>query len=156
MLPELVDPCTNRMDAMLAYWNFKKINELFLQGHYEEARLLLMVLQARYIALYDEVAVLKKQVQEFEDIFFLAQNLVTEGGQYWLRTGSVRHGPFCKPCYEYTGKLIRLESHKNVWRCPYCGLLHSREPLFQEALAVNSPPTRRAKILPFGVPAKYC
>jgi hypothetical protein len=141
---------------MLDYWNFKEINKLFLQGHYEEARLLLMELQARYIALHDEVRVLQKQVQEFEDILFLSQNLVTEGGQYWLRMGSVSHGPFCKPCYEYTGKLIRLESHKSVWRCPYCGLLHSREPAFHEALPVNSPQARLGKIFSFGVPAKYC
>jgi predicted RNA-binding Zn-ribbon protein involved in translation (DUF1610 family) len=141
---------------MLAYWSFKKISELFLRGQFKQARLLLMALQARYIALHDEVAVLKKQVRDFEDIFFLAQNLVPEGEQYWLRVGGVRHGPFCKPCYEYTGKLIRLESHASVWRCPYCGLLHRRDAAFREALGVNSPLARSGKILPFGVPAKYC
>jgi hypothetical protein len=141
---------------MLDYWNFKEIKALFVQGHFEEARRMLMELQARYIALYDEVGVLKKQVQEFEDILFLSHNLRMEGGQYWLRTGSVRHGPFCKPCYDYTGKLIRLENHKSVWRCPYCGLLHSREPAVGQALAVNSPLARPGKIIPFSFPAKAC
>jgi hypothetical protein len=136
---------------MLDYWSFKEINELFVQGHYEEARRILMELQARYIALYDEVSVLKKQIQEFEDILFLSQNLVMEGEQCWLRTGSDRHGPFCKPCYEYTGKLIRLESHTSVWRCPYCGLLYSQEPVFREALA--SP--LQGKIIPFSLSAKH-
>ena len=141
---------------MLDYWNFKEIKALFVQGHFEEARRMLMELQARYIALYDEVGVLKKQIQEFEDILFLSHNLHLEGGQYWLRTGSVRHGPFCKPCYDYTGKLIRLESHKSVWRCPYCGLLHSREPAVERTLAVNSPLARPGKIIPFSFPAKAC
>jgi hypothetical protein len=141
---------------MLDYWKFKEIHVLFMQGHFEEARRILMELQARYIALYDEVSVLKKQVQEFEDILFLAQNLVTEAGQYWLRTGSIRHGPFCKPCYDYTGKLIRLESHKSVWRCPYCGLLHSREPDHGAVFAVNASSARQGKIIPFSFPVKPC
>jgi len=141
---------------MSGYLQFKTIHALFLQGQYEEARLLLMELQAHYIALWDEVSVLKRQVREFEDILFLSQNLVTEEGQCWLRMGGVRHGPFCKPCYEYAGKLFRLERHKKVWRCPYCGLLHNREPALRETLAVNSPLARQGKILPFGVPAKYC
>ncbi|MDR2695762.1 MAG: hypothetical protein LBC79_05220 [Deltaproteobacteria bacterium] len=141
---------------MLDYWKFKEISELFARGHFEEARRILMELQARYIALYDEVSVLKKQVQEFEDILFLAQNLVTEGGQYWLRTGSIRHGPFCKPCYDYTGKLIRLESRTSVWRCPYCGLLHNREHASGAAFAVNGTSARQGKIIPFRFPVKSC
>ena len=141
---------------MLDYLKFKKINALLVQGHFEEARRMLVELQARYIALSDEVSVLKKQVQEFEDILFLSHNLRMEGGQYWLQTGSVKHGPFCKPCYDYTGKLIRLESHKNVWRCPYCGLLHSRAPDVQAPLAVNGPLARQGKIIPFSFAAKAC
>ena len=141
---------------MLDYLKFKKINALLVQGHFEEARRMLVELQARYIALSDEVSVLKKQVQEFEDILFLSHNLRTEGGQYWLWMGSIKHGPFCKPCYDYTGKLIRLESHKNVWRCPYCGVLHSREPVAQAALEANGPLARQGKVIPFSFSAKAC
>ena len=141
---------------MLNYWTFKKINELFIQGRFEEARHILMELQARYIALCDEVSVLKKQVQEFEDILFLSQNLMAEGEQYWLRTGSTKHGPFCKPCYDHTGKLIRLEGHKSVWRCSYCGLLHNRESASLEAVAVNSPLARQGKVIPFRFSEKQC
>ena len=141
---------------MLDYWKFKEIGELFLHGRFKEARRILMELQARYIALHDEVSALKKQVQEFEDILFLSRNLITEGDQYWLRTGSIKHGPFCKSCYDYNGKLIRLESHKSVWRCPYCGSLHSREAAPQIALAANSPLARQGKIIPFNFPVKQC
>ncbi|MDR0466809.1 MAG: hypothetical protein LBH94_05575 [Deltaproteobacteria bacterium] len=140
---------------MLDYWNFKIINGLLLEGRNGEARRLLMELQARYIALHDEVNELKRQVREFEEILFLSQNLVAEEGQYWLQTNGLMHGPFCKPCYEYAGKLIRLESRKNVRRCPYCGLLHSRKAASGEALAANNTLTRQRRILPFGVPAKY-
>ena len=139
---------------MLDYWKFKEIGELFLQGRFKEARRILMELQARYIALCDEVRILRKQVQDFEDILFLSQHLIPDGEQYWLQTGSIKHGPFCKPCYEHTGKLIRLESHKSVWRCPYCGLLHNREPALQMALAANSPSARQGKIIPFSFPQK--
>ena len=139
---------------MLEYSTFKEIHALFIQGHFHEARRILMELQARYIALCDEVRVLKKQVQEFEDILFLSQNLISAGELYWLRTGSIQHGPFCKSCYEYSGKLIRLESHKNVWRCPYCGVLHSRTPALQPDM--HSPPARQGKILPFRFPVQHC
>ena len=141
---------------MSGYLQFRAIRELFLRGQYEEARLLLMELQAGYIALCDEVGALKRQIREFEDLLLLSHNLVTEEGQCWLRTGGVRHGPFCRSCYEYAGKLFRLELHKNVRRCPYCGLLYSREPMLREAFPVNSPLARRRKILPFGVPAECC
>jgi hypothetical protein len=141
---------------MLDYSTFKEIHALFMKGHVAEAQRILMELQARYITLCDELSALQKQVQEFEDILFLAQNLITEEEQYWLRTGGVKHGPFCKLCYDYTGKLIRLESHKNAWRCPYCGVLHSREPASGTVLAVNGPPTRQGKIIPFSFAAKHC
>jgi len=141
---------------MLAYSTFKEIHALFKQGHFEAAQRILMKLQARYIALCDEVSMLKKQVQEFEDILFLSQNLVEEGEQYWLRAGAIKHGPFCKSCYEYTGKLVRLASHKNVWRCPYCGLLQSRVQTAHPAFADHSSLGQQGKILPFRFPQKTC
>lgn len=142
---------------MLNYRKFKEINELFMGGRVEEARRALMELQARYIALCDEVSILKKQVHEFEDIFFLAQNLFLEEQHYWLKTGSVRHGPFCRLCYDYTGKLIRLEEHKNVYRCPYCGLLHGRQPVSgRTAPGDEDAPLPRGKIIPFRFSRKCC
>ena len=139
---------------MLDYHKFKELNEMFAQGRSREARRILMELQARYIALCDEVQVLKKQVQEFEDIFFLAQNLVAEGQHYWLKTGPLKHGPFCRPCYDYIGKLIRLDGHMANWRCPYCGLLHKREGASRIDLAANSSPEAHKKIIPFAFPRK--
>ena len=141
---------------MLEYAAFKAIHALFKLGRFEEARRILMELQARYIALCDENDVLKKQVREFEDILFLSQNLIPDGEQYWLRSGGVRHGPFCKSCYEYTGKLLRLERHGKVWRCPYCGLLNSRTPNQRQAAPENSPSALQGKILPFRFPVKQC
>jgi hypothetical protein len=144
----------NRMASMSDYRKFKEINDLFIHGYVEEGRRLLMELQARYIALHDELNALKKQVQEFDDILFLSQNLVPEGEHYWLRTGSIRHGPFCRSCYEYTGKLIRLEGHTNVWRCPYCGLPHKLEAAPRMVLAASNPLAQQSKIIPFQPAAK--
>ncbi|MCL1986277.1 MAG: hypothetical protein FWG59_07510 [Betaproteobacteria bacterium] len=141
---------------MVAYRTFKEIHALLIKGNFEGARRILMELQARYIALCDEVGVLKMQVQEFEDILFLSQNLITERGQYWLRMGDIKHGPFCKPCYEYTGKLIRLENHKNTWRCSYCGLLYDREQSLQAASPTANSFVRQGKIIPFRFPVQQC
>jgi len=141
---------------MLEYCTFKELHALFVQGDFEEARRILMELQARYIALSDEVSDLKRQVQEFEDILFLSQNLFVEGEQYWLRMGGIKHGPFCKPCYEYTGKLIRLEDHKNVWRCPYCGLLYSKGAPPQTVSASGRAFVQQDKIISFRFPVRQC
>ncbi len=139
---------------MLQYYRFKEMNEMIMQGREEEARRILMELQAHYIALCDELRVLKNQVREFENIFFLSQNLIQDSGHYWLRTGSLRHGPFCKSCYDGAGKLIRLEEHASVRRCPYCGMLFGSRPAMQgdEAHA----PLRRGNIIPFPISTKCC
>ena len=136
---------------MLEYLKFKQLRELFIQGHFEAARRLLMALQARYIALHDEISVLKQQVREFEESMLLSQNLVMDGEQYWLCAGGVRHGPFCKPCYEYAGKLIRLEGRTRAWRCPYCGLLSDRKAASGAALLMRDPLPLQGKIIHFSM-----
>lgn len=150
--------------VMSQYVRFREIHELFACGQIEEGRRALLELQARYIVLCDELDVMKKQIKEFEDIIFLSENLVAEKDGYWLRTGKLRQGPFCKPCYDHGGKLIRLELHQSVWRCPHCGLLFRREaelaavagsafsPL--PAFADGARPERRGAVIPFRAPAQ--
>lgn len=111
---------------MLDYYHFKEINDLFLKGQHEEARHLLIDMQARYIALCDENAMLKLQVREMEDVLFLAKNLVFDGFCYWLVTGNIKQGPFCQHCYNREGALIRLDTGQDEWRCPICGVAHER------------------------------
>ena len=153
LLPHFAAPAAHATpgDYMLEYYTFKEINELVVHGQVEEARRILMEVQARYIALCDEVCMLKQQIRDFEDILFLSQNLIGEGEKYWLLGGEMRYGPFCKPCYDYSGKLMRLEAHKNVWRCPYCGLLQNREDMLRTTVGADITRAQYGCLAPFEV-----
>ena len=70
---------SRRGAAMLDYYRFKEIHDLFMKGKTEEARHVLMEMQSRYVSLCDENTMLKMQVQEFEDILYLSRNLVFDG-----------------------------------------------------------------------------
>ncbi len=105
---------------MLDYYRFKTVSDLFMRGKHEEARLELAELQRRYVALCDENTTLKMQVQEYEDVLYLARNLVREQGFYWLITGSIRQGPFCPSCYDRDGLLMRLSGDPGERFCATC------------------------------------
>ncbi len=133
---------------MLDYYRFKEINELFREGRQEQALHLLAEMQAKYIAVCDENAMLKMQVKEMEDILYLSKNLIFDGFCYWLITGNIKQGPFCRECYNREGALLRLDTQDDDWRCPVCGAQHERlmrRP--PRPLARKAPQT--AKILPF-------
>jgi hypothetical protein len=105
---------------MLDYYRFKTVSDLFIQGKTEEARLELAELQRRYVALCDENITFKMQVQEYEDILYLARNLILEGQFYWLVTGNVKQGPFCPHCYNRDGLLMRLSGDPGERHCTKC------------------------------------
>ncbi|MDL2316977.1 hypothetical protein LJC59_07870 [Desulfovibrio sp. OttesenSCG-928-A18] len=105
---------------MLDYYRFKTVSDLFMKGKTEEARLELAELQRRYVALCDENTTFKMQIQEYEDILYLARNLILENGFYWLITGSVKQGPFCPHCYNSEGLLMRLMGAPEERCCPTC------------------------------------
>jgi hypothetical protein len=133
---------------MLNYRRFKEINDLFAQGQPEEARRRLMEIQSRFIALRDEMNMLKMRVQTFEDILYLAQNLHEAEGLYWLKTGGIKQGPFCPRCYESEGGLVRLEKRQHGLHCPYCHADHKgRARLLADE--PEMPPARAAHVIPF-------
>lgn len=132
---------------MLDYYHFKEIHELYLQGKPEEARHLLTEMQGRYIAACDENNMLRKQVQEMEDVLYLAKNLIFDGFCYWLMTGSIKQGPFCQHCYNREGALIRLETRNEDWYCPICGAEHEKLIKTPQPAIRRAPKT--AKIIPF-------
>lgn len=132
---------------MLDYYNFKEINELYLKGQHEKARHLLLEMQARYISVCDENVMLRTQVQEMEEVLFLAKNLIFDGFCYWLMTGNIRQGPFCQHCYNREGALIRLETRQDEWNCPTCGATHDR--LIKPAAPTIRHAHRTSKIIPF-------
>ena len=133
---------------MLDYSRFKDIDELFVRGRHDEARHLLMEMQSRYIAVCDENSTLRMQVHEYEDILYLSRNLVFDGACYWLVTGGIKQGPFCRHCYNRSGALIRLDdgigdaaaAGDGHWHCVCCGAAHDHG---------YAPAPRPATISPF-------
>ena len=131
---------------MLEYYRYKEVSELYAQNRVEEARRILMELQARYIVMCDENATLRLRIQEFENVLYMADNLIFDGFSYWLLTGTIRQGPFCRMCYEREGALIRLERLEDELVCPLCNATCERAPL-RRAMSRRAPNT--AKIIPF-------
>jgi hypothetical protein len=139
---------------MLNYFRFRTVHDLFGQGKSEEARLELADLQRRYVAVCDENVALKMRIQEYEDILYLARNLVREDGLCWLLTGDIRQGPFCPLCYERDGLLLRLTCDTEERFCAVCRSVYPKAS--PEPFIINIPakkpeprPARKAKILPF-------
>ncbi|MDR2826255.1 MAG: hypothetical protein LBV76_05615 [Deltaproteobacteria bacterium] len=108
---------------MLEYYRFKVVHDLFLKGQIDEACLQLKELQKRYISLCEENSALKTQASEFEDIFYLARNIVFDGSFYWLITGNIKQGPFCPNCYNRNGQLVRITDMRPR-RCSVCGEIY--------------------------------
>jgi hypothetical protein len=152
-----------RERIMLNYYRFKSVSDLIEQNKIEEARLLLAELQQRYVAVCDENSALKLQIQEYDDILYIARNLVIDRDFYWLITGAVRQGPFCPSCYNEEGLLIRLTGDAKDLFCANCRSIYPalREKgdraflaapdctaglMRQEAVSG----ARKAKIIPFG------
>jgi len=105
---------------MLDYSKFKEVSELFLKGKPREANNLLKELQSKYVSLCDQVSSLQLQIKEYDDILHFSENLVFDGNYYWLKNGTVRHGPFCAECCKDEGLLVRLphgNTKKICWRC---------------------------------------
>lgn len=111
---------------MLDYYLFKQVHDLYQQGRTENARLILKELQEKYIETCDENALLKTQVQEYEDVLYLAKNLEYDGHSYWLKTGTIKQGPFCQQCFDKDGLLLRLHETGAHWKCLTCGMEYPR------------------------------
>ncbi|MCC8193291.1 MAG: hypothetical protein LIP28_01410 [Deltaproteobacteria bacterium] len=162
---------------MLEYFRFKEIHDLYTGGQIEEARHQLSELQARYVNLCDENAVLRTQIQGYEDILYLSRSLIFDGIFFWLITGSIKQGPFCPVCYNRDGLLLRLTDDGSSRHCLTCGSRFKRaqtpaekplprqavsgmaqgESLAQPAMSLIQGPEmqedrRRATVIPFAAP----
>ncbi|SBV90847.1 hypothetical protein KL86DPRO_10098 [uncultured delta proteobacterium] len=162
---------------MLEYFRFKEIHDLYTSGQTEDARHQLSELQARYVNLCDENAVLRKQIQGYEDILYLSRSLIFDGIFFWLVTGSIKQGPFCPVCYNRDGLLLRLTDDGASRHCLTCGSRFKRtqtpaeKPLPRQAVSgmaqgealVQPIPSiveggglhehkRRATVIPFAAP----
>jgi len=127
---------------MLDYYLFKQVHDLYEQGRTENARLILKELQEKYIEACDENALLKTQVQEYEDVLYLAKNLEYDGYSYWLKTGAIKQGPFCQKCFDANGLLLRLHEGGDHWKCLTCGEQYQRSEKELAAQELESPPEK--------------
>ncbi len=153
---------------MLEYHRFKTVHDLYMKGRGDEARQQLAGLQRRYVALCDENTTLKMQVQEYEDILYLARNLAFDGWFYWLTTGSIKQGPFCPTCYNRDGLLMRLSGEAHERFCSSCREVYHKPVELAAAMNQEFPPLsgpaseapgealmpppaalKRAKVIPF-------
>lgn len=147
---------------MLEYYRFKTVHELFMRGLEEEALAHLAALQKKYVALCDENTTFKMQAQEYEDILYLARNLVFDQQFYWLNTGSIKQGPFCPACYDRDGLLIRLSGERYDRHCPACRAPFKETHPARAAASAHGrigqggvyayapePERQRAKVIPF-------
>lgn len=161
---------------MLEYFRFKEIHDLYSKGNFEDARHQLSELQARYVNLCDENAVLRTQIQGYEDILYLSRSLIFDGIFFWLVTGSIKQGPFCPVCYNRDGLLLRLTDDGASRHCLTCGSRFKRslapveQPLPRQAVsgmaqgdpvmeqagiveaATAQEPARKARVIPFAAP----
>lgn len=134
---------------MLDYKHFTELNDLFATGNFTGARQLLMRMHARCVALYDEVASMKKRLRQAQDILFLARNLHFESHKYWLQSEGIRLGPFCPECYNNYGVLNKLDANVYGEHCEYCG--YSRDdplPLAVGSSLKSAGPCRRIPFAP--------
>ena len=147
---------------MLDYYRFKSVHDLFVKGRMDEAYQELAELQRRYVTLCDENTTFKMQLQEFEDILYLARNLAYDGEFYWLETGSIRQGPFCPNCYTRDGLLMRLSGERHDRYCTTCRELFKHPDMLAAAMPQDHVPMgdtgypppmrevqRKAKVIPF-------
>lgn len=129
---------------MLDYLRFKEINELFMSGQIEAGRRLLMEMQSRYLALRDEMQMIKIRLQNTEAALHIARNLIIDNNFYWLNSDGIRQGPYCPRCFEQEGGLIHLEKIGDKRACPCCGEIFTNKS--------KTEPAKHAKILQFSRP----
>ncbi len=125
------NPFNNYEITMLAFSYFKELYDLFDKHKLEEAKPLLMKMQARYIILCDENTILRTQLRNYIKQDKLVDDMYLNHAGYWFVEENVNQGPFCKPCYQEKKELVMLEAESLYWHCPNC---QSTAPQFK---AVN-------------------
>ncbi len=106
--------------------DFKRAAELAAQGRVEEAKILLKGLQDEFLALCEENATFRRQMEEVSEILDLSECMEFDGQKYWLMENFRKKGPYCQVCYDRDAILMRLQEHEKHWQCHHCGGLFLR------------------------------
>ncbi|WP_320175538.1 hypothetical protein [Maridesulfovibrio sp.] len=108
--------------------NFRKVLELFNDGHDREAESLLRIIQEDYLNMYEENKELRSQIKEVAEILDLAECMEFDGQKYWIDEDNEKTGPYCQVCYDRDGVLIRLQERSKHWECYSCQNLFVKMP----------------------------
>jgi hypothetical protein len=98
------------------------INDLLKKGMTLEAqekimdlREMVQGLRETCVDLREDNLLLKKKLAEKDAVYF-------ESGVYWTKKeDGTKDGPFCLPCHDNKGKLIRLTDNGECYSCPVDG-----------------------------------
>ena len=83
----------------------------------------MMAIQSDAWELQQENQKLKERIRELERKREIDSELDFQGNKYWsMPEGGEREGPYCSPCWDDKGKLIRLHRwpNGNGWECGVC------------------------------------
>ncbi len=106
---------------MLSTASFSEFKSLLDRGRAEEARKLLLRLQAERFALREQVRHLLLRVTALEGLLPSSLSALLEGGLLWMEGPEGRKGPFCPLCHEADEGLVALVQKEGDWACPSCG-----------------------------------
>lgn len=83
-----------------------------LQEKITGLREMIQGLRETCVELREENMTLKKRLEEKESVFY-------SDGVYWVKNEDGKNdGPFCLPCYDNKGKLVRLTKDSKYYKCP--------------------------------------
>ena len=104
----------------MAIPSYTDIIDLIKKGATVQAQEKIMELREAVLALKEENARQSERIRDLEDKLKIKEQIIFEGGVYWLVGEKGKDGPFCQPCYDTKNKLVRLHKDKDGWWCYIC------------------------------------
>lgn len=107
---------------MISNAAFTELKDLLKSGQTDQARDLLLALQAGYFTLMEENRHLGLRVQTLEHLLGAdpEHRLRMQDNLLMLDTDKGQCGPFCPMCHAADKSLILLEKDRDKWLCPSC------------------------------------
>ena len=105
------------------------LTELVKKGATLEAQQKIVELREILVELKEENIDLRERLGEMERAAKTKESLIFDHGVYWkVEDNQQRNGPYCPPCYDSTGKLIRLKLNSesdipSYYTCTICNFL---------------------------------
>lgn len=109
----------------MALPNYKDIVELIKKGATLEAQEIIMERREVFLELQEENLILREEIKTLKENIQLKEELDFDGKVYWRISKGEKIGPFCQKCFDYEGKLIRLQSDGEYRDCNVCHCVYS-------------------------------